>query len=214
MPRRLPDSRFKGKKLKPVQNRMRLFLAIFPPPEYIAYFRDVIRLLDKQKRNLKPIPVDQIHLTLKFIGAQVSYESKDLIYEELSRHSGNFPVPEIKIKRIQFGFRYQTDPRNLLADLMLNDNLVELSDIVHGNIRSLRLHDTIRWKEKHTNDFHITLARLKPSASRSIGKDVSKIVSTINLSPPEAFTPEHIDMVESVISPQGPEYRRIGRIKL
>ena len=212
--RRLPDDRFKQKKPKK-PNTLRLFLGIFPPDEYIAYFRDVIRALDKQKRNIRITPVDQLHLTVKFIGSEVSYESKDIIFEELTRLSGNFPKPEIKIDGIQFGFPYQQDPQHVLALVNENQELKDLYNVIHNELKELRLFDTIRWKGKNSDNFHITLARVKPKKARSLAREVGDLVKEIKLEPPEPFIPEYMELVESNISSSnGLTYKRLGKIKL
>ena len=64
---------------------MRLFIALYPTKEYLDYFRDVMRAFAKEKRNLKPIDIEQVHLTLRFVGAKVSGASKNAIANEILR---------------------------------------------------------------------------------------------------------------------------------
>ena len=216
--RRLPDDRFnkfRGKRQGQNPNTYRLFVAVFPPDEYLAFFRDTLRKFDKEKRNLRNIPVDQIHMTLKFIGSQVSEYSKDQITESLQKFSGNYPKPVIKIDGVQFGYPQQVDPRIILASVTNNDDLDDLAEVVHQRIRDLRLFDTIRWKEKGKRQFHISLSRLKDSASESHGRSVLEIVRNLGeIEFPEEFTAEYIDLVQSVIAPGSVTYKRLGRIKL
>ena len=194
---------------------MRLFLAIFPPKEYIKYFAEVYRKFDKQKRNLKPTPYDQVHLTLKFIGANVSEPSRDKLIEIFERFNGQYTKPEIKIESIKFGFDRQRDPRYLIANIEENQSLIDLSNEIHGLIKSLKLKDTVRWKEKYTNDFHITLARMKNTATKSSGKEIGKLSEFANEIPyPLAFTPITFDVMESVMKIDGPSYRKIASIKI
>jgi len=194
---------------------MRLFLAIYPPKEYIQYFAQVYKVFDKQKRNLKPTPYDQIHLTLKFIGANVSEESKDLILELLERYQGQYTSPTIAVEKIQFGFDRQRDPRHLIAAIKENDGLLELSNEVHNVIKSLKLRDTIRWKDKYSNDFHITIARMKGTATKSTGKQIQKLVPlSEKIQIPEPFIPETFELMESVVRPEGPLYRKLASIKI
>lgn len=194
---------------------MRLFLAIFPPKEYTRYFAEVYRKFDKQKRNLKPTPYDQVHLTLKFIGANVSEYSRDEIINIFKKFEGQYSKPLIKIDNIQFGFERQRDPRYLIANIAENDGLQNLSDEVHKLIKSLKLRDTIRWKSKFSNDFHITLARLKPSSTKSTGRIITKLVEDTKPIPlPEPFIPESFELMESVIRADGPVYQKLVTFKI
>lgn len=194
---------------------MRLFLAIYPPKEYTKYFGEVYKKLDKQKRNLQPTPYDQVHLTLRFIGANVSEPSKNKILELLMRFEGQYSKPTIGVESIQFGFERQRDPRHLIANIAEDQDLSDLNNEVFQLIKSLRLKDTIRWKDKHSNDFHITLARMKPTATKSSGKIIRKLVEdTKNVAIPASFTPEAYDLVESVVKQDGPVYRKIATIKI
>lgn len=212
--RRLPDDRFKQKKA-PKPGTLRLFLGIFPPEDHIAYFREVTRALDKEKRNLSYAPLDQIHLTVNFIGSEVSYNSKDILLNELERLSGRFIKPEIKVSGVQFGFDYQQDPKHVLVTIEQNKDLRDLYNSIHNVIKDLRLIDTIRWKGKNSGNFHFTIGRTKLKKSRSLGRDVKELVDKVNVPLPEPFIPEYMDLVESKVTPNGgPVYRKIGRIKL
>jgi len=214
MPRRLPDNRFRGIRNVSKSKKYRLFLAIFPPQEYITYFRDVIRLLDKQKRNVKSNPVDQIHMTLKYIGSEVSEHTKDIILEDFQNLSGQFPPPEIKIKKIQLGFPYQTDPVHIIAELENSPSLIYLANIIHSRLKVIDRDDTIRWKMKHSDSFHITLGRIKPKKAKSIGREVNTLIEKIDFPAPDAFVPEYMELMESEITAQGPVYKKLARIKL
>lgn len=212
--RRLPDDIFRGRRKRSDAKTYRLFIGIFPPDEYINTFRDVIREYDKEKRNLKLIPMDQIHLTLKFIGAAVSENSKNVIVEALNKYQGKFTKPVVKLDRVQFGFPYQNDPRVIMLRTEDSPDMANLTEEVHRVIRDLRLLDTIRWREKNSAEFHMSLARLKDSATRSTGKEVSQITKKIQFTPPESFIPDHLELVESVKSRQGIVYKRLSKIKL
>ncbi len=212
--RRLPDDIFRGRKRGPEVKTYRLFIGIFPPEEYINTFRQVIREYDKEKRNLKLIPMDQIHVTLKFIGAAVSENSKNAIVDALTKYQGRFPKPEVRVNRVQFGFPHQSDPRVIMLRTEDTPELADLTEQTHKIIRDLRLLDTIRWREKNSDEFHFSLARLKDAATRSTGKNVSAITSKIKFEAPEGFIPDAMELVESQLTRQGIVYKRLARIKL
>lgn len=193
---------------------MRLFIGIYPSTEYLEYFRDVFRVFDKQKRNLKPINLEQIHLTLRFIGANVSLGSKNQIAKELVRQSGSYPRPNIHIDRLQFGFPRQHDPRVLLASIGVNHELEDLVDRLHKTVRAQKRSDTILWKSDLDNNFHMSLARLKPAATRSTGREVFEILHGINLPTPPDFQATEMYLVDSTLTRKGPVYKKLEQIKL
>lgn len=214
--KRLPEpKRLKGRRFRSINDIHRLFIGIFPTPEYLEFIKNTLRAFDKQKRNLRNIPMDQIHLTIKFIGAQVSDSSRDAIISELEKNANNYPKPEIKIDSVKFGFKYQNDPRILMVSVEANNDLVDLNQVIHDRIRELRLKDTIRWKARMDKDFHISISKLKESATRSSGKEMKKILeSHKNFKFPETFVAEYIDVIESVFTPGGVVYRKLARVKL
>ncbi|MFS8131445.1 MAG: RNA 2',3'-cyclic phosphodiesterase [Candidatus Dojkabacteria bacterium] len=193
---------------------MRLFLAIYPPEEYINYFARVYKHFDKEKRNLKPIAVDHVQATVKFIGPNVGSKHAEEIISLFKQFEGQYPKPVLEVDSVRFGFARQTDPRYLFATIKQNDILDELSKDISLLIRSLKFKDTIRWRTRFTDDFHVSIARLKPNATRSSGKEVTALVKTLNITPPPAFTAESMVFVESVITSKGPRYHILEEIKL
>lgn len=195
---------------------MRLFLGIFPPKEYLDYFRDVVRRFDKEKRNLKPVNLEQIHLTLRFVGANVSLGSKNRIAKSLLRNANNFPKPEIRLGKLSFGFPRQHDPRVLLVDVIENDEIDQLVSRIHKIVRDERLQDTIQWKAKQDTDYHMSLARLKPAATRSTGRNVKQILEMVTIPQPESFVAEEMYLMQSTFPVRGgaPVYKKLEKIKL
>jgi len=214
--RRLPDDRFK-KKRQPFQKpgTFRLFIAIFPPDEYREYFRNVLRQLDKQKRNLKPASLDQLHITVKFIGPEVTAASKDALIQRLTSLQGQFPKPVIKIKPVQFGFPDQLDPVHILSEIEDSTEILYIANMIHTLLKEMGLQDTVRWKVKHADSFHITMARIKPHAPKSLIRDVAEAIKQIDLPAPKEFVPEYLEVMESQTKLGGaPTYRKLAKIKL
>ncbi len=210
--KKLPDLKFKGIKFQP--DTERLFLAIYPAREQIEYFRDVIRGLAKEKRNLNFVPIDQIHLTLRFLGANVTEPSRDLLIETFKKYEGQYSKPTIKINSLQLGFDYQNDPRVIFSMVLEDSGLTELAKEIHGILKMLRLRDTIRWKEKKSLDFHFSIARLKGYAGKNIGKQVNNSVNKIHLPFPASYTPETFEIVKSKITGGAPLYKKLFSVKL
>lgn len=194
---------------------MRVFFAIFPPLDtYGRFFADVFRHFDKQKRNLNFIPLEQIHLNMRFIGANVSEASYKYIIDLFKVYEGQYTKPEVKVKNIQFGFKHQTNPNYVIADIFESESLVSLSNEIHKLIKHLDLKDTIRWKEKHTNTYHISLARKKKDKGSTINKELREISRSMNLHYPEAFVSQELAVMQSIITRQGPIYKKIDSVKL
>jgi 2'-5' RNA ligase len=194
---------------------MKLFIGIFPPKEILDELRDALRIFDKQKRNLKNIPVDQMHITLKFIGSLVSEESKGIIVDEFRSMEGRFGSLDIKLRNLHFGFSRDTFPKILFTAIETTPQLKDLVDQIHQVIKELKLRDTIRWKEHQRTDYHITMARLKRTATKSTAKLIQSKAKNTNKDFNIKFKATEMYLVESIISQDNsPVYRKIERISL
>jgi 2'-5' RNA ligase len=194
---------------------MRIFFALFPPLDtYGRFFADVFKYLDKEKRNLDFMPLEQIHLNIKFLGANVSENSLAYILQTLREFEGQYTKPEVKIKKLQFGFKHQINPNYIVADIYESDSLVSLSEEIHKLIKYLDLKDTIRWKEKHANTFHISLARKKKPKTPSLNKDLKLMMKDCDIHIPEAFVANRLDIVQSIVTNKRPVYKKVDYINL
>jgi 2'-5' RNA ligase len=195
---------------------MRLFLAIFPPKNYLDYIRDTLRAMDKEKRNVIPVQLDNIHFTVRFIGSKVSVSTKQQLAKQFLKYSGNFSKPTIELGNLNLGFPRQKHPRAIFYDVTVNDELEQLIDQVHKNIRLVGAKDTILWKQKDLNDYHLTVARLKQAAvNNSTIRRTRELIDTIKLPTPEPFTADEMYLVQSNVPRTGaPVYKKLDRIKL
>src|SRR5687768_9956438 len=134
---------------------MRLFLAIFPPKQYLDYVRDTLRELDKEKRNIHPVQLDHIHFTVRFIGANASISTKQQIAKQLIKQAGNYAKPTIELGQLNLGFPRQHHPRVMFYDIAVNEEVDALIDQIHKNVRLVGAKDTILWKQKDIRDYHI-----------------------------------------------------------
>jgi 2'-5' RNA ligase len=193
---------------------MRLFIALYPTKEYLDYFRDVMREFAKEKRNLKQLNLEQIHLTLRFVGGKVSPGSKQALAKSLLQHAHQYPKPLIHMESLDFGFKHQDNPRILLASIKANRELDQLIHMLHKQIRDLKRDDTIQWKERIDDNQHISIARLKDAATRSTGRDIKQILSNVHLPYPPDFVATEMYLVESKLTRTGPIYQKLERIEL
>lgn len=193
---------------------MRLFVGIYPTPEYLSYFREVMREFDKEKRNLKPINLEQVHLTMRFIGGRVSDGSKNEILRALKENEGKFSKPLIHMKSLTFGFQSQQNPRVLLANIERTKDLDHLTNELHHVIRNLGFKDTIIWKQQQDSQYHMSIARLKPNAAPAIGRRVREIARQVNLNLPSDYQATELHLVQSVLTQKGPIYQKLEKIEL
>ncbi len=194
---------------------MRLFLAIYPPKEYLDYLRDVIRKFNKEKRNLQLVPVDQMHITMRYIGSDVSDGSKELLIDNLKKHEGNYGKAKISINSVQLGFPYQKDPKIILADIKDSNSLIHITEFSHAIIKDLRLDDTINFKVRRANSYHISLARLKKSATRKQAKFIKRILEEVQGPNLDPVVVSEMYLVESVLQKDSSSvYKKLDRIKL
>lgn len=194
---------------------MRLFLAIYPPKSYLDFVRDTLRKLDKEKRNILPVVLDQIHFTVRFMGANVSVSTKQKLAKELLRHAGSYSKPAIELEDLQIGFPGQHHPRVIMYTVKQNDDLSDLVNEAHRAVRTVDAKDTILWKDRDSRELHISVARLKPAAvTGSSIRRVKDLIKEIEMVPPEPYYPEEMYLVQSTVTPRGPVYKKLERIKL
>lgn len=193
---------------------MRLFVALFPPKEYLDYLREVSRSLNKHKRNLKFTPTDQLHITLKFVGSSVSTQSYEIIRDLLISNVKTFGAVDVEISGVSFGFPKERFPKILIAKIKSTQSLINLSDNVHLMIQDLKLKDTIRRKNRYASNFHVSIARLKDNATKSTASNLKSDVKNINIPLPPRIKLTEMYLVESNLSPKGPVYKKLERIEL
>ena len=194
---------------------MRLFLAIYPSKETLDSLRDALRRFDKQKRNLKNTPVDQMHITLKFLGPIVTEYSKDLLMNELRGLEGSFGEIDVNPKKISFGFEKEHYPKYLITNVERSDKLVNLTTAIHDVVRSLKLRDTIRFKRRYQFNYHITLSRIKLTSTKSTGHMIKHIAEELSDFKIPSFKADRLFLVESVTGESGgPIYKKLDSILL
>lgn len=193
---------------------MRLFVAIFPPKEYLDYMRDITRKFTKQKRNLKLVPTDQLHVTIRYIGSQVSEHSYELIRDELLRLQGSFGKVQLELDKLEFGFEFEHFPKIMHHGVVSHKSLIKVSDDVHSVVQALKLRDTLRRKNRYSDSFHITLARLKQNSTRSTAKLIGSHVKNLQFTKPLPVEITQMQLVESIVGTGVPRYKKLDVIKL
>ncbi len=192
---------------------MRLFVGIFPSDDVLKDIRDVVRNLDKVKRNFRFIPYDQMHMTAKFIGARVSKESLTQISYALENSVHSIKPAYITLGDFSFGFPGQQRPNVIFINVYNNPPLDNLINTVNSSIKGLKLEDTIRKSERKRLTHHITVARAKRTPPRSLVRSTREILRKIDV-PELSFPVEHITLVESQLTKTGPVYKKLAKFDI
>ncbi|KXK26232.1 MAG: 2',5' RNA ligase family [candidate division WS6 bacterium OLB20] len=192
----------------------RAFIAILPDDKTRAFLRDSIRVFNKEARNFRFVNVDQLHITLEFLGDSVSSESITAITQELSSHKGNFPKPSIGLTELRLGFPGQTMPNVLFWNLSGGQKLKDLTRYIHEEIVDLQLTDVKRHKDHAKLIHHITIGRAKRSISRAHARSVKEIIKGHSFGELPVFTPEVFSIIASELTPKGPVYKTLEEITL
>lgn len=161
----------------------RAFIAIIPPLEGRVALRDVNRKLKKFSRNFRFVAVDQLHLTLQFLGNSVSGYSIAQIEETLRPLIQNHNPFEVELGKLNFGFPGQNIASLLYYDLKEDLQLKAFVKEVHSNLQGLDIVDIKRKKDHAKLINHLTVARTKSDMSRSFTREVNDFLSTMPSSP-------------------------------
>jgi RNA 2',3'-cyclic 3'-phosphodiesterase len=178
---------------------IRLFVAIHPPLEaresYLALLKSLGPQVDPRRRET---PLEQVHLTLQFIG-QVPGRDLPRITESVKRSaSGIAPFWLTPLRLITLPER--GTPRLIALELDAPAPLLEIrTRLVKRLARSVREHGAERFRP------HMTLCRFAPDASpKRLGQAVSL----------PRFNVDAVVLFRSVLKPGGAEHSDVARAGL
>ncbi len=190
---------------KPKKTGKRIFIGIIPPSEIQSQARDIQRSLKKFSYKLNFVNLEQIHLTLKFLGDNVSPDTIDLIYDTLQKYTDNIPPFYLNTSSIKFGFARQKKASVVYLKIEQNENLSDLVTLIQKITKNLRLNDISNKKERVEFTSHITIARVRKDISNSQIKQIRQTLSDFPFQS-QKFMVEKIDIIESKLTKKGPIY--------
>ncbi len=183
----------------------RIFIAIIPDKNIQAQVRDVQRNLRKFNYKLNFVNIEQIHLTLKFLGNNLSENSINLLYDKLIKHIAIFPKFDITAQTINFGFPRQKKASVIYLNIQENQSLDKIINLIQKQVKRLSLNDVINKKERRELTSHITIARVKKDISNSQIRQIKNELQKIEFKP-ITFKAQEIIMLESKLTKKGPIY--------
>ncbi len=168
---------------------MRAFLAI-PMPEAVA---DRLSDLQDELRLGRHVPVDQLHLTLAFLGEQ-SQDALEALHWQLTRRA----LADLDLGFDGIGTLGGTRPRALSALLRADPALTALRRSVEGALHSADLRI-----ERRRFRPHVTLARLPARPAPEDEAELARFLSAHAAAPLPQFRAGRIVLYRSVLRPDG-----------
>jgi len=154
-----------------------------------------------------------MHLTIKFLGNNVSPATTDWLIEELKQFSHNLHKIEITTSNVTFGFPSQSVAKTLYLGTEENEQLLDLVDKVDSIVKRVGSADIIKKKERKKFTSHITVARVKHDISRSQVKSIRELIDTYPFKP-ETFYAKDLYLIKSDLTKKGPIYSIFTKIPL
>lgn len=191
----------------------RAFVAIIPPQEVRSHLRDINRKLKKISRNFRFVAIDQLHITLQFLGNSVSGQSIAQVEEQLSSFAKDQQPFEVTIDKLNFGFPGQNIASLLYYDLREDRELRNFVTGLHDGLKSLGLGDVKRKKDHAKLINHLTIARTKHDMNRSFTREVNELISKLEIQP-LSFEVSEIQILSSVFKDNKSTYSVLSTIPL
>lgn len=191
---------------------MRLFLGIFPTKEIIESFTNIQKQLEQYSKFLRFVDPDLIHLSLRFLGNDVSKETLEELSPLLKSETSLLSQFNVRIKEARFGFPGRRWPRILYASVVDNENLLKLSQTINSTIEKLNPQDIFEDKHSQNPIFHFTIARTKARLNNEVVRSIRNTLKKAELW--EGFGVNSVKLMSSVLRTEGPEYEVVEEMKL
>ncbi|MCA9379702.1 RNA 2',3'-cyclic phosphodiesterase [Candidatus Dojkabacteria bacterium] len=191
----------------------RAFLAVTPTEEIKSELRDINRQFKRYARNFKFVPLDQLHITLQFLGNSVSGHSLGLIQDNLQSMCAEWSEFEVKIDKLNFGFRGQIIATHLYYSLEEDSELNQLTKSIHEATKSLGLMDVNKKKDHGKLINHMTIARVKGHTNRRFTREVKEFIDTLTF-PKLKFTISEVKIISSVFKDNTTNYFDLMSLEL
>jgi len=184
----------------------RIFIAINLPRELIANLgRELLQMQKKfEEAPVKWVGPENLHLTLAFLGEIREKKIKE-VQKITERVAGRYSPFEIVFKNCG-GFPNKEEPRVIWVG-------VEDGEVV--NRIAAELNDQLKRvgfpQEKREFNAHLTIGRVKRKLKKEESREIFRILERIGAL---KFEVGSIDVMESILRPEGPEYKTLASLKL
>jgi len=183
------------------RGRLRLFVAADPPPEVREEVAAWGRHVARTTAGLRPVPAENCHITLAFIGDRDESEL-GLLRHAIAETAG--PDPAFARPVISLGAPVWLPPRRPRAlALEIHDDRGDLAALQREI--STGLQEAVGWQAKRRFRPHLTAART------SRGFDSGRL--TLPRSPALEFPLSSVTLYSSVLLPEGARYEALERVE-
>ncbi|HBQ85230.1 MAG TPA: RNA 2',3'-cyclic phosphodiesterase [Syntrophomonas sp.] len=182
---------------------MRTFLAISVPDEVRMLAQETKEKIAAARVNIKWVEYENYHLTVKFLG-DVTDEKVQQIRKLMQTVGDNCPAFQLRINGLGF-FPNRFRPR--IIWLGMGGELDKAQFL--GNRVDNYLYE-LGFEPEKQHRFHLTLGRIRCDI------DTAKTLERAAASKmnPISFTVDEFYLMESILRPEGPVYKRIDSFKL
>jgi len=175
---------------------LRLFVAIYPPAEVAGALLASLR--EHEFGDHRETPVDQVHLTLQFIGERSKNEMDDVI-ESVERSASGIGAFELTPLRL-ITLPGRGRPRLIAAETDAPAGLMELQRRL-----AQRLARSPRVKPGDRFTPHLTLCRFAKQGRHE------RVEAELDFEP---FAVGEIKLMRSVLLPEGAQHREVRAVRL
>jgi 2'-5' RNA ligase len=171
---------------------LRLFVAIDFPDNVITQIANICHSV----RGARWAPLEQLHLTLKFIG-----EADEELYHDISEALEHITFSSLRLRLKGTGcFPPRKPPRILWVGVEPSPMLGELASAVESTLAPLGIE-----RERRKFHPHVTVARLRDNVRPS---DITPFLSGTGLFKTEEFNVSQFCLYSSILRPEGAIHRR------
>lgn len=184
----------------------RLFIAVAIPLAIKDVLGKISLDLKKTGADAKWVEIQNIHLTMKFLGSVAEEKTSEIVKRMKKACRGK---SHISVTLDAFGgFPSLHAPRVLWAGLKDPENhLAKIASILENDLEELGFS-----KESRPFQTHITLARIRSQQNRLAL--VQAVTDLQKIQKPIPFTIDNLTLFESHLSPKGPTYVVLDEVKL
>ena len=187
-------------------NRTRTFVALPLSRAVKQLAAHWMQRLNESAQNVKWVAVDNLHLTLKFLGEVPTVELAEICQRVTSAVSA-WPPLEIECDHLG-AFPSSSRPRTLWLGVGAGaEQVSQLQEAVEQSLQPLGFR-----RERRQYHPHITLGRLRSSVASS--PDLPGLLDAAEFGSPVGCLVEEVLVVASQMTREGPDYQRIATISL